>query len=246
MASADLEHIRALLIAQTAAPEPRRRGFRLFGARRSAPDATDAPLPIIETVRRLEPLAPPAEARDADQALLLERICTPPPPPVEVDETLFVEERLAPLPPPAMRDAFGRRSEPDELVLTLDRPDQAEPAAVPFFPEDFEDPIAGAESLFAEPQPMRPWIKALRDSRRPPPVPVSAPAPAPEPAARSAPEPASGTPRPRPVQKTRAPAEPPPRSAGAAALSRDLLEALELALLREHHQLSDRLAVIAA
>lgn len=235
MASTDLDHIRALLIAQTTEPEPRRGGFALFGRRKTAPVA---PLSIVETVRRLEPLTPSVETRDADQALLLDRICSPPPPPVEVDKDLFVAEALSPLPPPAARDAFGRRTEPDELVLILDRPDQAEPATVPYFPEDFDDSAAEAEALFAEPQPMRPWIKALRDSRLPAPPPAPRAAPAPEPEEQPSVAEAVG--------KIRASKTPPPRSASTAALSRDLLEALELALLREHHQLGDRLALLAA
>ena len=222
MASADLDHIRALLIAQTAEPEPKRGLLSVFGRRnpRSAPLALDAPL------RRPPPA--PSSWEYGDQELLLERICVPTvaaPPPQVIPET------HSPLPPPDPRSAFGRRSDQDDLELLLDHHEVEEPSAVPFFPEDLAETDAEIERLFSEPQPMRPWIKALRSSSKPA-SPVEA-----------APVADRGPPRKR--KRTVAP-PPPARCAKAEALSRDLLEALEVALTREHHQLDDRLSALAA
>ena len=235
MASADFDHIRALLIAQTAEPEPKRGKFSVFGRRAPAPQT---PLALAEAPRRAPPTSRPRG--EDDQELLLDYICLPVAAP---QKPVVVPEALSPLPPPAPRSAFGRRSDEDGLEILLGGEALEEPSAVPYFPEDLADGEAAMEQLFTEPQPMRPWIKALRGASRPAigdgPLPLHKPVVEPAPASQQ-----------KPVRSLRRPAAAlapaPERAVGAASLSRDLLEALELALQREHHRLDDRLTALAA
>lgn len=255
MASADLDHIRALLIAQTADPPPKPKGFgRWFAPRRPA----NAPL-TLETPPPA-PARPPAPAAfsDPDQELLLSHICGP---------SMMVEQ-ASPLPPPSPRSAFGRRGDlADEVELMLVEP-AAEPRrlrvlddagapvgemilhavepplrtvyaakedahAAPFFPEDLMEPERPALGAPRDPsEPLRPWIKALRAAARPNPEPAPAPpvAPQPKPPAK----------RRRPSAKAKPAPVPPPEP----TLGHDLLEALALALSREQAALEDRLAVV--
>jgi len=82
--------------------------------------------------------------------------------------------------------------------------------AVPYFPEDLFEPEP--EFGATEPEPLRPWIKALRNSGGARPKPVAAQAEHPAPA----------------VPKT--------------YLGHDLLAALAVSLMREHTALKDRIA----
>jgi hypothetical protein len=258
MASADLDYIRALLIAQTAAPEPepRRLFSRLIGKRRTPP------APLNRSPRPQPRFDPNLFAKaDPDAALLLDQLRATP------AETPLVAEVLSPLPPPAPRAAFGRRPDVEpEVELLLDQPATAarrlrlldpsgqpigemmlEPHqtvarivaahhtpladdshAAPFFPEDLMDPdspwVLGKGS-----EPMRPWIKALRNSTRPieEPKPVTAPPPRKKVRRRKA--------------KAIKGAIPPP-PASPPSLGEDLLSALAVTLTHEHDRLADRLA----
>jgi hypothetical protein len=258
MATADLDYIRALLVAQTAEPEPQAKGLlaRLFAARsvRAAPPLNLTPAPEPPW-RRLPPLTPEGGS-DPDQALLLEHICRPP----------AVDESLSPLPPPTPRGAFGRRQEGErEAELMLDRPAAelrrlrvldptgaaigemilraAAPTvvlsdedlhAVPYFPEDLMDggeapTIPPLPESVAGPRPMRPWIKALRS----PSIPTGGDRPA-----RST-DPAASRAKGARRRKADSPAPSgPPRP---KSLGQDILEALALTLEREHATLTDRM-----
>ncbi len=261
MATVDLEHIRALLVAQTAEPEPQAKGLlaRLFATKAAR---AEAPLnlapPQDPPWRRLPPLKPEG-ATDPDQELLLEHICRPP----------SVDEHLSPLPPPAARGAFGRRPEGErEPELVLDRPaaelrrlrvldptgaaigemilHAASPTvilgdddlhAAPYFPEDLMDgaspptiPPLGEAASGAEP--MRPWIKALRSA---PPPPASQPTVAP----KDQPADLAVSLAKRVRRRRKAARAPPPRP--PQTFGQDILEALALALEREHATLTDRM-----
>lgn len=275
MASADLDHIRALLIAQTAEPEPEPRGW--FGRRRRP--APREPLSLGGTGPKPR-FVPPAFS-DPDQELLLQKICGPPSPMAEVDEDLFEPrpddslgvETASPLPPPAPRTAFGRRADEPEAELVLETPavelrrlrvldptgaaigemilhprDQPmrlvspmhdDEHAAPFFPEDFGEPGGFGQSP-GEPQPMRPWIKALRNASRP----KSASA-----AAETAPDPVEeAAPLAKRVRRRRAVRQGPPTGGASprpsTSFAHDLLDALALALDHEHVQFADRLATV--
>lgn len=244
MASAELDHIRALLIAQTAAPDTAPRGLlgRLsLGKRRPPPP----PLSLAPAPR---PRFDAGAFADTDQTLLLEQICGPA---TETALSLGVET-TSPLPPPAPRAGFGRRAD-QEAELVLDRPANAArrlqvldptghaigemlfhpqapvvqilPAAhvadahaVPFFPEDLMEPDSPWGPAPPS-EPMRPWIKALRNSAQT--MPVQAP-------------PAATPPKGRAKRAKAAKPAPPP------SLGRDLLEALALTLTREHEALLDK------
>jgi hypothetical protein len=292
MSSADLDYIRALLVAQTDEPKPEVQSLlgRLFGPR-SKPGPTRWPEPprrppppprFAGVPDRAAPSPPDLPAvPDVERELLLEHICRP----------LRAAEPVSPLAPPTPRGEFGRRPDtaPElildqpaiaarrlqlldpsgkpvgEMILHPDaRPMQGVPAEVgpaevgpaevgpdvmvptrigptgigptgiggevPYFPEDLLDPGAG-------PQPLRPWLKALRTSGRVQPAPSSGA----EGAQRTEPDPDDSAPLVKRVrhrrQQWRRP-EPNPRK----TLGQDLLEALALALSREQEALADRLS----
>jgi len=264
MSTADLEYIRALLVAQTAEPEPQAKSLlgRLFASKPEPPRAPSPPprfAAILDLAAPAETEAPagagvPADT-DADQELLLEQICRP---------TTAVES-ASPLPPPKPRAEFGRR--PDlapEPELVLDQPatvarrlqlldPSGQPVGemilhpdeppmrviptvvsedVPYFPEDFLDP-----GHPAEPQPLRPWLKALRKS--------GLVQPARPPAGVGATEPDDSAPLTKRVRARRAKRHQPPPKASPQPLGHDLLEALALTLAREQETLADRLLSVA-
>ena len=269
MSSADLDYIRALLVAQTAEPEPQAKSLlgRLFAAKPEPPRPPSAPprFAIIldlaapaQTDGRADPR--PDVGVDVDtgvdfsQELLLDQICGP---------TAAVES-ASPLPPPRPRAEFGRRPdlapEPElvldqpaaaarrlqlldpsgqpvgEMILRPDEPPMRDTATVvreevPYFPEDFLD-----HGHPTEPQPLRPWLKALRKSGRVQPDrsvvgPVA--------------EPDDGAPLTKRVRERRAKGRQPPPKAAAQSLGHDLLEALALTLAREQENLADRLLSVA-
>jgi hypothetical protein len=123
-------------------------------------------------------------------------------------------------------------------------------AEVPYFPEDLMD-----HSATRGPEPLRPWLKSLRNSRLPHPdtTPSTAQTGAQAKAetqarlARRSKRRAGNHARLRSETIDRAPfaeAHPTPPCPGLAeprTLGEDLLEALALALAREHETLSDRL-----
>ncbi|MDP9102674.1 MAG: hypothetical protein M3N05_01535 [Pseudomonadota bacterium] len=251
MASAELDHIRALLIAQTAAPDPAPRG--LFG--RLSLGKRRAPPPPLNLAPAPRPRFDPGAFADTDQTLLLEQICGP----SEASRPLDVET-ASPLPPPAPRNGFGRRPDQEaELELVLDRPADAarrlrvldptgqaigemlfhpqapvvqivpvahvdEAHAAPFFPEDLME--TGSLWGPAPPdQPMRPWIKALRNS-----------------GAQVRAEPPNRKAKGKKAKAAKAPPPLPP--VDPPSLGADLLEALALTLGREHDALCDRLMAL--
>jgi len=255
MASTDLDHIRALLVAQTAETEPQPKGLfgRLFATQAEAPPSPSKP-PRFTTVPELGAPVESAPCPEHEQELLLEHIVRP---------TLGVET-AAPLPPPPPRGEFGRRPdlapEPElildqpatvarrlqlldvsgqpvgEMILSPDEPKMRviSPAAseeVPFFPEDFLDD----DEHPGEPQPLRPWLKALRRSG------LVKPADAATAAAR---QDESGPPIKRGRARGAKGREPPPKSA-PRTLGHDLLEALAITLAREQENLVDRLHRVA-
>jgi hypothetical protein len=173
MASADLDHIRALLIAQTAAPEPRRRTFGMLGPRGRP---SNPPLVLAEPVRRAGE-APADADQGLDQEILLSYICAPETP--EPAPSPFVPETVSLLPPPRPRAAFGRRREDEAPELLLARAGADDPPIVPYFPEDLAEEAHELEALFSDREPMRPWIKALRTTARPSHPAPSAPEPPP-------------------------------------------------------------------
>ena len=186
MSSADLDYIRALLVAQTAEPEPEPQSLlaRLFAARPEPPRRRPPPLPRFAAARGHAAPARPDVPSDAvsEPELLLEHMCRPP---------RSVETAPA-VPPSSPRGEFGRRPEiapQPELILDqpaatarrlqlLDvcgqpvgeiilQPDQGPTRGVlkgedvPYFPEDLLETVQPQE-----PEPLRPWLKALRASAR--------------------------------------------------------------------------------
>ncbi len=255
MASADLDHIRALLIAQTEAPEPQTRG--LLGRLRLGRRERREPLtlgPVAASPRFTAP-AP----CDPDQDLLLKALCGPAP-----ETGVLGIETASPLPPPTPRNGFGRRADGTaETELMLETPATAprrlrvlddrggavgeiillpeepplrtvygvadEAHAAPYFPEDLMEPEAPQE-----PQPLRPWIKALRGAGAVKPSPADLAKP------ESMDDQAPLVKRVRQRRATKAAPRPP------APLGHDLLEALALTLAREHDTLADRLLAVAS
>ena len=251
----DLDDIRALLIAQTADPEPKTKG--LFGRLFASKPLSERPARCAAILN----LDAPAEADGGEQELLLEHTFRP-----------RHDESQSPLRPPEPRATFGRRPDlfPEpELVLDrpaavarrlqlldLDgqpvgemilRPDEAPgmaptmiPSAVvvggevPYFPEDLDDHHAAHG-----PEPLRPWLKALRNSKHQPLA-----APGETPAVTAFETPPAPKPRRRPRKASKPKAEvvaPAPTAPEGRTLSEDLMEALALTLSREHEILSDRL-----
>ena len=285
MSLAELDHIRALLVAQTAEPEPQGKSLlgRLFApkAERSRPPP---PPPRFATVLDLAAtveaatVEPDLEAQDPERhpeadaeidaetgaELLLEQLCRP---------NLEVET-ASPLPPPAPRGEFGRRAdialEPElildqpavharrlqlldpsgqpvgEMILRPDEPPMRVIATVvreevPYFPEDFLDPDHPAE-----PQPLRPWLKALRKSGVAQPALAAAQT---RDAGTADAAPDESAPLTKRVRNRRAQGrQSQPQSQPKAPpqpLSHDLLEALAFTLSREHENLADRLLSVA-
>jgi len=189
---ADLDHIRALLVAQTAEAEPKSRSLlgRLFARRTEAPPPR-APVryaAILDLATPLEPASRPDSK--------------PEPEPEHTLRPGLVLEEASRLRPPDPRSGFGRRPEAvppfagsqmaREPELVLDQPAagprrlqlldaSGQPVGemilqpntpreeVPYFPEDFLDHgDAGHdepplyERLTHEPQLLRPWLKSLR------------------------------------------------------------------------------------
>lgn len=258
MSTVDFDHIRALLIAQTADPEPKARGVfgRLFTQRAERP----RPLAPVRPVGVLDLATPlPEEVAAASRSA---------PPPTPPDVAAAPVETASLLPPPAPRAAFGRR--PDvvyEPELVLDQPATAarrlqlldpsgqpvgemilhpdEPPMrlistivreeVPFFPEDLLDPDPPVG-----PEPLRPWLKALRKSGTVAAAAATDPAPASPTSEVEDSAPLTKRVRARRTRPPAAPKRPPPPSFG-----HDLLEALALTLAREQETLSDRLLAVA-
>lgn len=235
----DLDYIRALLVAQTAEPEPKSKGGfgavlgGLFARKAEAPPARPLHLPAAE----------PTPAAPTEPELLLEHTLRPP---LEV-------EAASPLSPPTPRQAFGRR--PDmapEPELILDQPASEarrlqllDPSGQPvgemiLHPDEaplrviptlvYETPYFPEDLLDHGPEPLRPWLKALRNSGRPSPPPETEAS-----SVRAAPARRTG-------RRPSAPRPTPP----AHPLGHDLLEALAVALAREQETLSDRLLELAA
>ncbi len=264
MSSADLDHIRALLVAQTADPEPQARSLlgRLFVSA-SEPARPSAKPPRFAPPA--DPALPPTERAgdaEAEPELLLEHVCRPP---LDI-------ETASPLPPPSPRGEFGRRADlSPEPELVLDQPATTarrlqllDPASgqpvgemilhpneppmrvistvlreeVPYFPEDYLDP----EQHPGEPQPLRPWLKALRQSGLIKPAPAQ---PVPAQGVRAEKTDAAASARRAPAGRTKHRRDARDAKPSPHTLGRDLLEALALTLGREQETLADRLLGVA-
>lgn len=272
MASADLEYIRALLIAQTADPEPARKGA--FGRWLSPKVPRRAPPLDLACERPGAARATTSEA-DADQALLLDRICGPAPGapprhlpcPVEDEPDIFVAEAVSPLPPPAPRAEFGRRADLfSEVELMLDQP-ASEPRRLqvldvsgqPIGEMILQPDAQSHRAVYAAREEAVPYFPedleedALFRGSEPMRPWIKAlrhsGAPQREKPAPTVVEPAPAPPKPAKSHtarraRGRKSSASPPRSPKNPGLDRDLLEALALTLAREHETLTDRLATV--
>jgi len=256
MSSADLKYVRALLVAQTAEVDPQAKSLfgRLFPTRSEPSRPASRPLllgtvpssatPVQtgiraeagrDTQRRSDGVRPPAHATPPPspassvglRAEFGRRPDLSPEPELVLDKPAAAARRLQWLDPagkPVGEMVLPPDAPPVRMFASLVREE------VPFFPEDFLDPEQPAE-----PQPLRPWLKALRRSGR----------------ARSAGAdqtaslPDYDKPLCKQVRERRARTRRAPTLAAPRPLGHDLLEALCVTLAREQETLADRLLSVA-